>query len=165
MPINQYTFFQMLTLALTKNIGSNNLIRIYSHKISKEKHRMHTPYADTDVLQTLRAHKRCMQLKTKICIWFFKPRYLFINKNFKQFLLKNDYLSWLSYLQILIDNILNQTYKVWKFLKWGISHEPLIRKHSYLDHRYPGGSSFIPWLLTPGSMPQVGARGQKLGHY
>ena len=26
-----------------------------------------------------------------------------------------------------------------KFLKWGISHQPLIRKHSYLDHRYPGG--------------------------
>ena len=51
-----------------------------------------------------------------------------------------------------------------KFLKWGISHEPLIRKHSYLDHRYPGGSAFIPWLLTPGSMPQCGARGQNLGH-
>ena len=52
----------------------------------------------------------------------------------------------------------------WKFLKWGISHEPLIRKHSYLDHRYPGGSAFIPWLLTPGSMPQGEARGQNLGH-
>ena len=38
----------------------------------------------------------------------------------------------------------------WKFLKWGISHEPLIRKHSYLDHRYSGESAFIPWLLTPG---------------
>ena len=25
-----------------------------------------------------------------------------------------------------------------------ISHQPLIRKHSYLDHRYPGGSAFIP---------------------
>ena len=31
-----------------------------------------------------------------------------------------------------------------KFLKWGISQQPLIRKHSYLDHRYPGGSAFIP---------------------
>ena len=31
-----------------------------------------------------------------------------------------------------------------KFLKWGISHQPIIRKHSYLDHRYPGGSAFIP---------------------
>ena len=41
-----------------------------------------------------------------------------------------------------------------KFLKWGISQQPLIRKHSYLDHRYPG--AFIPWLLTPGSMPGVG---------
>ena len=26
----------------------------------------------------------------------------------------------------------------------GISHQPLIRKHSYLDHRYSGGSAFIP---------------------
>ena len=31
-----------------------------------------------------------------------------------------------------------------QFLKWGISQQPLIRKHSYLDHRYPGGSAFIP---------------------
>ena len=31
-----------------------------------------------------------------------------------------------------------------KFLKSGMSHKPLIRKHSYLDHRYPGGSAFIP---------------------
>ena len=38
----------------------------------------------------------------------------------------------------------------------GISHEPLIRKHSYLDHRYPGGSAFIPWLLTQGPCPSVG---------
>ena len=51
-----------------------------------------------------------------------------------------------------------------KFLKWGISHQPLIRKHSYLDHRYPGGSALIPWLLTPGPMPRGGARGQNLGH-
>ena len=49
-----------------------------------------------------------------------------------------------------------------KFLKWGISQQPLIRKHSYLDHRYPGGWAFSPWLLTPGSMPQGGARGQNL---
>ena len=39
-----------------------------------------------------------------------------------------------------------------------MSQQPLIRKHSYLDHRYPGGSAFIPWLLTPGSTPQ------NLGH-
>ena len=51
-----------------------------------------------------------------------------------------------------------------KFLKLGISHQPLIRKHSYLDHRYPWGFAFIPWLLTPGSMSQGGARGKKLGH-
>ena len=40
-----------------------------------------------------------------------------------------------------------------KQLGWSISHQPLIRKHSYLDHRYPRGSAFIPWLLTPESMP------------
>ena len=40
-----------------------------------------------------------------------------------------------------------------KFLKWGVSQQPP-RKHSYLDHRYPGGSAFISWLVTPGSMPQ-----------
>ena len=51
-----------------------------------------------------------------------------------------------------------------KQLEWSISQQPLIKKHSYLDHRYPGGSAFIPWLLTPGSMPRGGARGQKLGH-
>ena len=33
-----------------------------------------------------------------------------------------------------------------------------------MDHRYPGGSAFIPWLLTPGSMPRGRARGQTLGH-
>ena len=31
-----------------------------------------------------------------------------------------------------------------KQFKSGIPHQPLIRKHSYLDHRYPGASSFIP---------------------
>ena len=51
-----------------------------------------------------------------------------------------------------------------KFLKWSLSHKPLIRKHSYLDHTYPWRSAFIPWLLTPGSMPQDGAKGQNLGH-
>ena len=50
-------------------------------------------------------------------------------------------------------------------LKWGKSHQPLIRKHSYLYHRYPGVSVFIPWLLTPGSMPQDGAWGQYLGDH
>ena len=45
-----------------------------------------------------------------------------------------------------------------KFLKWGISHQPLIRKHFYLEHRYPGGSAFSPWLLTPGSMPPGGSK-------
>ena len=36
-----------------------------------------------------------------------------------------------------------------------ISQQPLIRKHSYLDYRYPGGPAFIPWFLTPGLMPRV----------
>ena len=31
-----------------------------------------------------------------------------------------------------------------KFLKWCISHQLLIRKHSYLDHSYPGGLAFTP---------------------
>ena len=51
-----------------------------------------------------------------------------------------------------------------KQLKWSISHQQLFRKHSYLDHRYPGGLAIIPLLLTPGSMPRGGARGQNLGH-
>ena len=45
-----------------------------------------------------------------------------------------------------------------------ISRQPLIRKHSYLDNRYPGGPAFMPWLLTPGSMVRDGARGQILEH-
>ena len=51
-----------------------------------------------------------------------------------------------------------------KFLKWCISQQLLIRKHSYLDHSYPGGLAFTPWPRTPGSMPPGGARGQNLGH-
>ena len=31
-----------------------------------------------------------------------------------------------------------------KFLKWCISQQLLIRKHSYLDHSYPGGLAFSP---------------------
>ena len=46
-----------------------------------------------------------------------------------------------------------------------ISWQPLIRKHSYLEYRYPGGSAFIPQLLTPVSMPWGGARGKKLGTF
>ena len=51
-----------------------------------------------------------------------------------------------------------------KFLKWCISQQLLIRKHSYLDHSYPGGLAFTPWPRTPGSMPRGGARGRNLGH-
>ena len=60
----------------------------------------------------------------------------------------------------IYDKVLHSCLKVYQM---GCISEPLIRKHSYLDHRYPGGSAFIPWLLTPGSMPQDGARGQNLG--
>ena len=45
---------------------------------------------------------------------------------------------------------------MFKQIKWSRSHQPLIRKHSYLDHGYPGESAFIPRLLTPGSMPREG---------
>ena len=51
-----------------------------------------------------------------------------------------------------------------KFLKWCISQQLLIRKHSYLDHSYPGGFAVTPWPRTPGSMPRGGAIGQNLGH-
>ena len=51
-----------------------------------------------------------------------------------------------------------------KFLKWCISQQLLITKHSYLDHNYPRGLAFTPWPRSPGSMPRVGARGQNLEH-
>ena len=51
------------------------------------------------------------------------------------------------------------------FFKLDISLQPLIRKHSYLDHRYPGGLALISWLLTAVSMPRGGARGQNLGTF
>ena len=70
--------------------------------------------------------------------------------------------SYVRHIHGIYDKVFHRV--AWKFLKWDISQEPLIRKHSYLDHRYPGGSAFIPWLLTPGSMPQGRARGQNLGH-
>ena len=31
-----------------------------------------------------------------------------------------------------------------KFLKWYITQQLLIRRHSYLDHSYPGGLAFTP---------------------
>ena len=45
-----------------------------------------------------------------------------------------------------------------------VSLQQLIRKLSYLEYRYPWGSAFMPWLLTPGSMPRGGVSGQNLGH-
>ena len=43
-----------------------------------------------------------------------------------------------------------------EYLKWSISHQPLIRKHSYLDHMYPGGSAFIQDSSPQGPCPGVG---------
>ena len=51
-----------------------------------------------------------------------------------------------------------------KFLKWGISYELHIRKHSYLDHGYVERSASMPCILVPGFMPRDGAGGQNLGH-
>ena len=57
------------------------------------------------------------------------------------------------------------TSKFWlKFLYRCISHEPMVRNHSYLDHRYPIGFALFPRVRTPGPMPEGGAGGQNLGH-
>ena len=49
--------FSDVYLSFLQNIGSNNFTRLHSslftHKTSKERHRMHAQYADTSVLQTL----------------------------------------------------------------------------------------------------------------
>ena len=43
--------------------------------------------------------------------------------------------------------------KFWfKFLWWCISHEPMIRNHSYFNHRYPIGFAFFSVSSDPGSM-------------
>ena len=68
-----------------------------------------------------------------------------------------------SFLLISVAWNLPQSFAL-KFLKWCISQQLLIRKHSVLDHSYTGGLAFTPWPRTPGSMPWDGARGQKLGH-
>ena len=51
-----------------------------------------------------------------------------------------------------------------KFLKWGISHELLIRKDSYLEYGYLGRSASMRCVLAPGFMPRGGVGGQNLGH-
>ena len=48
-----------------------------------------------------------------------------------------------------------------KFLWWCISHDSIIRNHSYFNHRYRIGFALSS---DPGSMPGGGARGQNLGH-
>ena len=45
-----------------------------------------------------------------------------------------------------------------------ISHEPMIRNHSYLDHTYPVWFVLFPMVQTPGFVPRGGARGQNLCH-
>ena len=92
-----------------QNIGSTNFTRLYSslcsHTTSRERHKMHTPYSDTGVLQTccvlrlrrqcikVRAHKMHMQSKkNKFCMQYCKPRYLSItNTNYKRFRSKNEH--------------------------------------------------------------------------
>ena len=46
-----------------------------------------------------------------------------------------------------------------------VSGQPLIRKHSALDHRYMGSFNFVRWHHTSGSIAMGGARGQKLVHF
>ena len=47
--------------------------------------------------------------------------------------------------------------KFWlKFLKRCISHEPMVRNYSYLDHRYPIGFALFLLVWTLGPCPGVG---------
>ena len=46
----------------------------------------------------------------------------------------------------------------------GLSLQPLIRKHSYLDHGSLRGSASMPWGLAPKFMPRSEAGGQNLRH-
>ena len=47
--------------------------------------------------------------------------------------------------------------KFWfKFHWWCISHEPMIRNHSYFNHRYPIGSALFLSVQTFGPCPGVG---------
>ena len=43
-----------------------------------------------------------------------------------------------------------------KFHWWCISHEPMIRNHSYFNHRYPIGFAMFPSVRTLGPCPEVG---------
>ena len=57
-----------------------------------------------------------------------------------------------SYVRSFICSFVRTSFRQWnlrqsfalKFLKWCISQQLLIRKHSYLDHSYPGGLAFTP---------------------
>ena len=51
-----------------------------------------------------------------------------------------------------------------KFLWWCISHEPMIKNHSYFNHRYLIGFALFLCVRTLGPCPGDGARGQNLGH-
>ena len=47
--------------------------------------------------------------------------------------------------------------KFWfKFHWWCISHEPMIRNHSYFNHRYPIGFALFLSVRTVGPCPGVG---------
>ena len=43
-----------------------------------------------------------------------------------------------------------------KFLWWCISHEPMIKNHSYFNHRYPIGFALFLYVRTLGPCPGVG---------
>ena len=69
-------------------------------------------------------------------------------------------IDWLvSMSEIILKGTLTESKKK---IKKSITLQPLIRKHSHLDHRCPVGLAYIPLHRTQGSIPGVAARGQNL---
>ena len=62
-------------------------------------------------------------------------------------------------LEVKIQYISKKQYFCVNVFQKSLSLQPLIKKHSYLDHRYPVGQAFIPRHRTQGSMLGDGARG------
>ena len=92
-------------------------------------------------------------------------RQSFICKFFRKYYAYCQILSYKTmYIFVYVFLLRNEILFKSSFFQKFISQQPLIRKHSYLDHRYPEGPAFIPWLLIPGTMPRGGAKGQNLGH-
>ena len=69
MPIKQFTVFRCL-LRFLQTFGLSNITRLnsslFTHKMSKERHRTHTPYADTSVLYTLCVDNALMLSSQKV---------------------------------------------------------------------------------------------------